>query len=197
MPTYNNPQNPHEVNHKDELKHLLDDIITYLWAGAHWHQKAAQCSWLMAIRGYGRIHELMSEIDYEDMKHLRKLCTDKLKHIAVVDMDKVAHAEMWEMHDLGGFKSHFKTWDEREEKYMECINDAIYHARMVNIETYDKLACIATRVQNEVFRVGAWYDRHSLGGWAGDDIAYVSEKIHDHVEHGKINPIDPMDINVG
>jgi|GEM_PF-1582705 len=211
MPNYSNPTHQRqgmpmhgeEKHHmsmaekKNELRSLLDDVCTYLSAGSHWHNKAAQCSWLMAIRGYGRIHELQGIIDEEDLVCLRKLCTDKLKHIAVIDMDKVAKAEAWEMHDINGFRAHFKTWDEREERYMDCINEAIHYARKINIEIYEKLVCIAKRVQNEIFRVGAWYDRHELGGWRGDDIAYVSEIVHEHVESGNYDRMDTMDINVG
>jgi len=210
MPNYNNPQrgqstpmHHNEEHHmsmeekKDALRELLDDISTYLSAGQHWHNKAAQCSWLMAIRGYGRIHEMLGCIDYEDLKCLRKLCTDKLKHVTVIDMDKVAKAEAWEMHDIGGFKAHFKTWHEREEQYMDCINEAVHYARKIDMEIYEKLVCIAKRVQNEVFRVGAWYDNHSMRGWTADSILYNSEIIHKHIEYDVLDMLDVMDVNLG
>jgi len=94
MPNYTNPAQQrqgmsmhgehHEKHHmsmeekKNELKSLLDDICTYIYSGVHWHQKAAQCSRMLSIRGLGRLHEYMSKLEFCELQGLEKLSTDKL-----------------------------------------------------------------------------------------------------------------------
>jgi len=184
----------------DKIKMLyshLDDIMTYLYSGVHWHQKAANWSRMLSVRGLGRLHSYMAKTDLCDLQRLEKLCVDKLCFVPQVDMEKSAKSEMWEMRDMNSFKLHFDTWMRREEEYMDCINEAIHISRKVDIQLYNALVCLQERVENEIFRVRLLKDRLALGGWGGADLAYISEKIHHHLEYGVIDEQDIMDINLG
>jgi len=213
MPNYNNPQmqrsqsqqKPAVSEHhhmgmaemKKELCYLMDDISTYLYEGTHFHQKAALCSLKLSIRGFGRLHSHMSKVDYCALQNLEKLSVDKLEHIPHIDMEKVSKAEMWEMLDMNAFKSHLHEWQRREGHYMECINEAIRYARKIDMQLYKELCCLADRVQNEIFRVRLLEDRLVLGGWMGQDIAWVSQTIHEFYENGEPGKHDVMDWNLG
>ena len=182
---------------KNHLRELLDDICTYLYSGVHYHQKAANCFRLLSCRGFGRLHEHMSKLEFCELQELEKLCVDKLWHLPHVDMGKVTKAEEWEIKDLNGLKPFFDDWMKRESIYEECINEAINYARKIDMEIYGKLVCIADRYQEEVFRAHLLKNRLALAGWSGADLALVNQIIHDYYEHGKIDPRKPMDYNLG
>ena len=195
MPAEHKHMSHEEKRYK--LLSLIDDVCTYLYSGTHWHQKAAQCARKISIRGFGRLHEYMSKIDFADLQCIEKLSIDKLQHIPMVDMEKVTKAEAWEMHDISGFRGHFDDWIERESSYIGCINEAIHYSREIDVQLYNELVCLADRVQNEIFRVKLLGNRLAFGGWSPHDIAYVSQVIHEYYEHGEINLKDPMDYNLG
>jgi len=195
----------HEKHHMSEpemvnaLKSCLDDIITYLWGGTHWHQKAANCSRVyIHLRGLGRQHEMLSKVDYEAMQRLSKLAGDNIGHVANVDMEKVTKAEAWMMKDMNAFFNHFPIWVSREKEYAECIKAAIHYAReLLDEELYKELFCLAGRVKKEIKRVNMLEERIEAGGRLPHDIFGISKEMHDAYEYGKIGPEDVMDINYG
>ena len=122
---------------------------------------------------------------------------NKLEHVPRVDMEKVSRSEMHEAPSIKALEGYFNDWINRESMYVDCMNEAIHYARKIDMEIYDKLACIANRYQDEIFRARLLRDRLALGGWSGSDIAIVSQAIHHFYEHGEIDPRSPMDYNLG
>ena len=205
MPNRNNPhphmQPAHEHMSKDDklkkLYSLIDDICSYLYYGVHWHQRAANYSRSLAIRGFGRLHEHMAKCDLETLQCLEKLCYDHLRFIPIVDMQMVTKGEMFKMDSMSAFKAHIDEWIKCETTYAEIIHEAIHYARKIDIAIYQKLVKMANHVEKEIMRARMLQDRLNLGGWTGADIAFVSQNIHEHFEHGEVDHADPMDYNLG
>jgi hypothetical protein len=177
---------PEEKNRDDYIKELCtcaDEIATYLYAGTHWHMKAANYSRMNCIRGFGRLHDCQSKEDFCDLLKLEKIFIDKLGHIAQVNMETVTKAEAYTMPNADAFKAHFDVWINNESDFSECLNRAIHISRSVDMQIYKELACLAERVQNEIMRARMIKDSFSFGGWNPHDISVKSKWIHEYFEH--------------
>lgn len=199
MPNY--PMNPgmnpghDEMSRDEKLQHLyeyLDEIATYLYAGAHWHTKAANYSRKNLIRGFGRWHDQEAKGDFCALQKLEKIVYDKLGYMPHVDMEMVSKAETYTMNDMGAFKAHFDLWERNESELIECLNHAIHKARTIDIQLYKELMCLEKEVQDERMRAKMAKDSLSFGGWNPHDISVKSKWIHeyfenDHEDGGEIN----------
>lgn len=182
----------HEGN---DFNMLMDEITTYLWEGEAWHEKAANETRKISIRGVGRWHEAEGCYDAKERVCLEKLFRDKLGYAPMVDMASVDKAYKYTMTGPQDFKNHFQIWIDREKKFIECLDAAIAQAGMVDMELYKKLCCLVDEVQNEAMRAKMVHDRLELSGWNGHDIGVVSKWLHEYFEKeydgGKI------DFNIG
>lgn len=184
-----------EMSHEDKLNHLykyLNDIATYLYAGTHWHMKAANGSRKNLIRGFGRWHDCEAKGDFCALQKLEKVVQDKLGYTPMVDMETVAKAEAYTMNDSNTFKMHFDIWDKNETELIECLNHAIHKSRTIDIQIYKELMCLEKEVQDERMRAKMAKDSLAFGGWSGHDISVKSKWIHeyfekDHEDGGEIN----------
>jgi hypothetical protein len=171
---------------------LLDEIATYLYAGVHWHMRAANYSRKNLIRGFGRWHDQEAKGDFCTLIKFEKVVSDKLGHIPAVNMEMVDMAEAYVMSSNQDFKAHFKTWENRERDFSDCLNEAIREARGVDIQIYNELICLQKEVQDEIMRARMARDSLDFGGWNPHDISVKSKWIHEYFEHthqdgGEIN----------
>lgn len=188
-----------EMSREETLKHLythLDDIITYLYAGAHWHLRAANFSRKNLVRGFGRWHDCEAKGDFCEIEKLEKIVQDKLGYMPRVDMQVVSKAEAYTMPDMNAFKAHFDLWEHNESELIECLNHAIHKSRTVDIQIYKCLICLAEEVQDEKMRACMVRDSLAFGGWMPHDISVKSMVIHKYFEHEHKDGED-ININLG
>ena len=184
------------MNDMSEFYALIDKIATYLYAGAHWHLRAANYSRRNLIRGFGRWHDCEAKGDFCALVKLEKVINDKLGYMPAVDMHLVSSAEAYIMNDANAFRVHFDLWEKNETELVDCLNRAIHEARTIDIQIYKELMCLAEEVQNEIMRAGMAKDSLAFGGWNPHDISIKSMLIHKYFEeeHSEGNEIN---INLG
>ena len=200
MMPYDNRSNPQtekhrHMSHEENMKNLhkyLDEIATYLYAGAHWHLRAANYSRKNKIRGFGRWHDCEAKGDFCALMKLEKIVNDKLGYMPLVDMADVAKAEAYEMPDANSFRMHFDIWEHNEKELVECLNHAIHAVRAADIQIYKELLRLAEEVQDEIMRSQMAKDSLTFGGWNPHDISIKSMLIHkyfeeEHSEGSEIN----------
>lgn len=164
------------------LQKHLDEICTNLYCGAHWHLKAANASRRLHIRGLGRWHDCEAKGDFCSIERLEKIVGDKLDYSPHVDMQIVMQAEAFEMHSMEEFKKHFDIWEGNESELIDYINCAIHASRMIDIQIYKFLICLADEVQNERMRACMVKESFAFGGWSTHDISVKSKWIHEYFE---------------
>jgi hypothetical protein len=168
---------------KKALCEHIDAICSYLSAGSHWHRKAANASRKIGIRGFGRWHDCEAEGDFCCLEKLNKIVFDKLKHEPVINMEMSVNAEGYTMNSLDCFKRHFKLWVSNENELIDRLNDAIHHARTVDMQIYNCLVGLCDEVQSEIMRATMARDSLDFAGWNPHDISVKSRWIHEYFEH--------------
>lgn len=188
-----------EMSREEMLKHLyeyIDEIATYLYAGAHWHLRAANFSRKNLVRGFGRWHDCEAKGDFCELEKLEKVVGDKLGYMPHVDMQMVTKAESYTMNDMNAFKAHFDIWEHNETELIECLNHAIHKSRTIDIQIYQALMCLEREVQDERMRACMAKDSLAFGGWSGHDISVKSKWIHEYFEKEHHDGED-ININLG
>lgn len=188
-----------EMGREETLKYLyeyLDEIATYLYAGTHWHMRAANYSRKNLIRGFGRWHDCEAKGDFCALQKLEKVVNDKLGYMPHIDMEAVSKAEAYAMDDPNAFKMHFDIWEHNESELIECLNHAIHKSRAIDIQIYKELMCLEKEVQDEKMRARMAKDSLAFGGWNGHDISVKSKWIHEYFEHEHKDGED-ININLG
>ena len=195
---YNNPQQQtgDMRDMKANFNAEIDKIITYLYAGAHWHLRAAAFARKNLIRGFGRWHCAEAKGDSCALEKLEKIIGDKLGYIPTVDMNIVSRAEAYTMPDMNAFKMHFDIWEKNEKELIECLNEAIHMARKIDIQIYQELICLEKEVQDEMMRARMAKESLAFAGWNPHDTSVKSKWIHEYFEH-EHEPGGEININLG
>lgn len=174
------------------FEECLNEIGTYLVAGEMWHERSANESRKMAVRGWGRWHDAESCGDKKIYSCLSKIVMDKLGHHITLNPEKINKAMMYSINDL---KTHHNDWIDREEHLIKALNEAIEMSRKVDMQLYKKLCEIIDEVQNEKMRVKMILSNLNLTNWNGHDVSVKSKWLHDYFEKdydGKC-----IDFNIG
>jgi hypothetical protein len=173
------------MEHVEQLKTQLNSILTCLTEGAEWHRRAGNECRKLHVRGWGRWHEAEAECDAKAAICLSKLCVDipDINIVPSVHNAYIQKAQAYQIRDMIGFKEHHDTWVEREQAFINVLNEAIALSRDVDIKLYEYLCKLCKEVQNEKMRVEWTVGRLSLADWHGHDLGVCSMVMHDYFEH--------------
>ena len=196
---YDRMERDHEMTHEETERHLfecLDNICTYLSAGAHWNMRAANASRRLAIRGFGRWHDCCAKYNFCELDRLEKIVGDKLGRSPRIDMQMVSKAEAFDMGNMSEFKSHLKMWMDMHGELSDHLNRAIHSSKKIDMQIYEKLCCLVNKVQDEKMRIRMAHDSFEFAGWNPHDISVKSMIIHKYFEEKHVEGED-VNFNLG